>query len=97
VKPSVKMAGSKYSYVRNFELPDAILPSTYLVIRLDGKGFHGFSKLHNFDKPHDSKALTLMNLAAKRVMEGKELGGECVLAFGESDEFRQAQPGSGWV
>jgi len=82
------MAGSKYTYVRNFELPDAVLPSTYLVIRLDGKGFHGFSKLHNFDKPNDVNALAVMNLAAKRVMDGKELAGECVLGFGESDEFR---------
>lgn len=91
------MAGSKYTYVRNFELPDAILPSTYLVIRLDGKGFHGFSKLHSFDKPNDAKALTLMNLAAKRVMEGKELAGECVLGFGESDEFRLVGAGGvGW-
>ncbi|TKA57724.1 hypothetical protein B0A53_00873 [Rhodotorula sp. CCFEE 5036] len=81
------MAGSRYAYVRNFELPDPLLPSTFFVIRIDGKGFHGFSKLHNFDKPNDKNALALMNEAAKRVVGGRELNGECVLAFGESDEY----------
>ncbi|GAA5865897.1 hypothetical protein JCM3774_005516 [Rhodotorula dairenensis] len=81
------MAGSRYAYVRNFELPDPLLPTTFFVIRIDGKGFHGFSKLHNFEKPNDKNALTLMNEAAKRVVGGRELNGECVLAFGESDEY----------
>lgn len=83
-----KMAGSRYAYVRNFELPDPLLPSTFFVIRIDGKGFHGFSKLHHFEKPNDKNALSLMNEAAKRVVGGRELNGECVLAFGESDEYR---------
>ncbi|GAA5886617.1 hypothetical protein JCM5296_005350 [Sporobolomyces johnsonii] len=81
------MAGSRYTYVKNFELPDPLLPSTFFIIRLDGKGFHGFSKAHNFAKPNDINALTLMNEAAKRVMQGRELNGECVMAFGESDEY----------
>lgn len=37
------MAGSMYGYVRGFELPDPVLPNTYMVIRIDGKGFHKFS------------------------------------------------------
>lgn len=82
------MAGSRYAYTRTFELPDPLLPTTFFVIRLDGKGFHGFSKAHDFDKPNDVKALELMNMAAKRTMEGKELMGECVVGFGESDEYR---------
>ncbi|BGP47294.1 tRNA-His guanylyltransferase [Rhodotorula kratochvilovae] len=81
------MAGSRYAYVKSFELADPLLPSTFFVIRIDGKGFHGFSKLHNFDKPNDVRALTLMNEAARRVVGGKELNGECVIAFGESDEY----------
>ncbi|BGP23938.1 tRNA(His) guanylyltransferase [Rhodotorula toruloides] len=81
------MAGSRYTYVKGFELPDPLLPSTFFVIRIDGKGFHGFSQAHNFDKPNDWNALTLMNEAAKRVVGGRELNGECVMAFGESDEY----------
>lgn len=34
------MAGSQYAYVRNFELPDPVLPNVYMVVRIDGKGFH---------------------------------------------------------
>lgn len=82
------MAGSRYAYVRAFELPDPLLPSTLFVVRIDGKGFHGFSKLHSFQKPNDKNALLLMNEAAKRVVGGRELNGECALAFGESDEYR---------
>ena len=37
---SLVMAGSKYAYVRNFELPDPLLPGTFLVYRLDGHSFH---------------------------------------------------------
>lgn len=91
------MAGSRYAYVRLSEIPDPLLPSTFFVIRLDGKGFHGFSKTHDFDKPNDVGALELMNMAAKRTMEGKELCGECVAGFGESDEFRCVELGWGEV
>lgn len=82
------MAGSRYEYVKRFELPDPLLPSTFFVVRLDGKGFHGFSTKHGFAKPNDRDALALMNDAAARVMRGRELNGECVMAFGESDEYR---------
>lgn len=34
------MANSKYEYVRHFELADSLLPSTWLVVRIDGRGFH---------------------------------------------------------
>ncbi|KAM0752479.1 tRNAHis guanylyltransferase [Meredithblackwellia eburnea MCA 4105] len=81
------MSGSKYQYVKSYELADALLPNTFLVIRIDGKGFHAFSKAHKFVKPNDKNALDLMNEAARRTMQGRELNGECVLAFGESDEF----------
>ncbi len=33
------MAHSKYEYVRNYELPDPLLPGCWVVVRLDGKGF----------------------------------------------------------
>jgi len=82
------MAGSRFEYVKKFELPDPLLPSTFFIIRLDGKGFHGFSKAHDFAKPNDTNALNLMNEAAKRVTGGRELNGECVMAYGESDEYR---------
>ena len=34
------MANSKYEYVKNYEKQDALLPSTYIVVRIDGRGFH---------------------------------------------------------
>ena len=79
------MAGTKFAYVRNFELPDSVIPDTYLVVRIDGKGFHKFSKAHAFLKPNDPSALELMNEAARHVMSS--LKGHISLAFGESDEY----------
>ncbi|KAL1949433.1 hypothetical protein VTO73DRAFT_8314 [Trametes versicolor] len=78
------MAGSKFAYVRNFELPDPLLPETFMVLRIDGHAFHRLSAEHDFAKPNDERALQLMDHAARDVMnEFKDV----VLAFGESDEY----------
>ncbi|KAF5359106.1 hypothetical protein D9756_002965 [Leucocoprinus leucothites] len=74
------MANSKYAYVRNFELPDPLLPGTFLVFRLDGHSFHRFSDAHEFAKPNDVRALQLMDHAARDTME---LYPDIVLAFGD--------------
>ena len=37
------MAGTKYAYVKNFELPDVLLPGTFIVVRIDGHGFHRYA------------------------------------------------------
>ncbi|KAJ7620962.1 Thg1 C terminal domain-containing protein [Roridomyces roridus] len=78
------MAGSKYAYVRNFELPDPLLQGTFMVFRLDGHSFHRFSDAHEFNKPNDLRALQLMDHAAQDLMEQYP---DITLAFGESDEF----------
>ncbi|KAF2758673.1 histidine tRNA 5'-guanylyltransferase [Pseudovirgaria hyperparasitica] len=78
------MANSKYEYVRLFEQPDALLPNTWIVVRIDGRGFHKFSKKYDFEKPNDRRAVDLMNAAARGVMQ--ELH-DLVLAYGVSDEF----------
>ncbi|KAH7911363.1 Thg1 C terminal domain-containing protein [Hygrophoropsis aurantiaca] len=78
------MAGSKFAYVKGFEIPDPLLPETFLVCRLDGHAFHRFSDQHDFVKPNDERALKLMDHVAKNLMsEYKDI----VLGFGESDEF----------
>ncbi|KAJ2964306.1 hypothetical protein NQZ79_g833 [Umbelopsis isabellina] len=78
------MAKSKYEYVKNFELDDSALPSTWMVVRIDGRGFHGFSDMHNFDKPNDLKALGVMNKAAIEVMKNIR---DITIAYGQSDEY----------
>ncbi|KIK02938.1 hypothetical protein K443DRAFT_677102 [Laccaria amethystina LaAM-08-1] len=78
------MANSKYAYVRDFELPDPLLPGVFMVLRIDGHSFHRFSEKHNFAKPNDVRALQLMDHAAQDLMEEYP---DIVLAFGESDEF----------
>lgn len=78
------MAGSQYAYVRGFEAPDALLPDTFIVVRVDGRGFHRFSEEHGYARPCDARGLGVMNAAAAAVMAE---WGEAVLAFGESDEY----------
>ena len=91
------MAKSRFEYVKLFEKDDTLLPNTWIVLRLDGRGFHGyiavlstgndsFSRAHGFAKPNDIRALNLMNMAAKSVM--KELSSDIILAYGDSDEYR---------
>jgi len=78
------MANSKYEYVRSFEQPDNLLPNTWIVVRIDGRGFSRFTTKYKFVKPNDRHALDLMNAAAEAVM--KELQ-DLVLAYGNSDEY----------
>ncbi|PSS08810.1 hypothetical protein M430DRAFT_54175 [Amorphotheca resinae ATCC 22711] len=78
------MANSKYEYVKSFEQPDVLLPNTWIVVRIDGRGFHKFSNKYGFEKPNDRRAIDLMNAAAKAVMT--ELP-DIVIAYGISDEY----------
>ncbi|KAF2638245.1 Thg1-domain-containing protein [Massarina eburnea CBS 473.64] len=78
------MANSKYEYVRLYEQPDTLLQNTFIVVRLDGRGFTKLTAKYEFEKPNDIRALRLMNEAAEAVM--KDLP-DLVLAYGQSDEF----------
>ncbi|KAG5899780.1 hypothetical protein JTB14_006115 [Gonioctena quinquepunctata] len=78
------MANSKFEYVKEFEQDEKILPNCWIVVRVDGKGFHKFSAKHNFEKPNDQRALWLMNKAATTVLrEYKDIS----IAYGHSDEY----------
>ncbi|KAJ5294856.1 hypothetical protein N7508_009677 [Penicillium antarcticum] len=78
------MANSRFEYVKSFEQPDVLLPNTWIVVRIDGRGFHKLSDHYAFKKPNDRRALDLMNAAAVEVM--KELPDLCI-GYGVSDEF----------
>jgi tRNA(His) guanylyltransferase len=78
------MACSRFEYVKDFERDDSLLPGTYVVVRLDGRGFTKFTTEHGYAKPNDVRGLGLMNQCAAEVMRD---WGDAVLAFGESDEY----------
>ncbi|KAJ5578481.1 tRNA(His) guanylyltransferase [Penicillium hispanicum] len=69
----------RYEYVKDFEQPDILLPNTWIVVRIDGRGFHKLSDHYSFKKPNDRRALDLMNAAAVEVM--KDLPDLCI-AYG---------------
>ncbi|KAH9955893.1 Thg1 C terminal domain-containing protein [Russula dissimulans] len=78
------MANSRYAYVRDFELPDSLLPGTFILVRVDGHAFQKFTDVHGFVKPNDVRGLELMDHAAISLMEQHP---DIMLAFGQSDEY----------
>lgn len=81
---STKMALSRFEYVKKFEQSDDLLRGCWIVVRIDGKGFHKFSDQHNFIKPNDKRSLDLMSQCAKVVMKEFQ---DIFLAYGQSDEY----------
>ncbi len=78
------MAKSKYEYVKLFEDHSTCLLNTFMVVRVDGKGFSKYSELNQFEKPNDLKALQVMNSAAMSICKKFN---EIFLAYGQSDEY----------
>ncbi|GAB5591548.1 tRNA-His guanylyltransferase [Umbelopsis nana] len=85
------MAKSRYEYVKQFEMSDEALPGTWMVVRIDGRGFHGFTDMHYFEKPNDLNGIGLMNKAALEVAKNIK---EIILAYGQSDEYSFVLPPS---
>lgn len=78
------MACSKYEYVKDYEIQTKLLLGTYIVIRIDGKGFTKFCEAHNYEKPNDARGIGLMNRAAQAVLENFP---DIWFAYGQSDEY----------
>ncbi|UYV81142.1 THG1L [Cordylochernes scorpioides] len=78
------MAKSKFEYVRHFEEEKKCLKDCWIVVRIDGKSFHKFTKLHDYIKPNDDRGLNLMTKSALSVMENIK---DICLAYGQSDEY----------
>ncbi|KAI0158204.1 tRNA guanylyltransferase [Xylariaceae sp. FL1272] len=78
------MANSRFEYVKGFEQSDGLLPNTWIVVRIDGRGFSKLCVKYKFEKPNDRRALDLMNAAAKAVVT--ELP-DITIAYGVSDEY----------
>ncbi|KAF2215875.1 hypothetical protein CERZMDRAFT_35128 [Cercospora zeae-maydis SCOH1-5] len=78
------MANSEFTYVKNFEPPDSLPLSNWIVVRIDGRGFSKLCKKYNFTKPNDKRAIDLMNSAAVQVVKSFH---DIVLAYGQSDEY----------
>ncbi|OMO75087.1 tRNAHis guanylyltransferase Thg1 [Corchorus capsularis] len=71
-------------YIRSFQFESKLMPSTWIVIRIDGCHFHRFSEIHEFDKPNDKQALDLMNLCAAAVLKEFQ---DIIFSYGVSDEY----------
>lgn len=97
------MANSRYEYVKGFELDDRILPNIWVVVRIDGKGFHKFAKAHDFEKPNDVNgkqcnnfredifiicvSISALNLMNHAAVTVMEEFRDIVLSYGQSDEY----------
>jgi len=78
------MANTKFGYVRGFEADTVCLPNTFIVVRIDGRGFTKFTKAHDMEKPNDPRGLDVMNKAALQVVRAFP---DIFLAYGQSDEY----------
>lgn len=78
------MACSKFEYVKKFEKHEQLLPETYTVVRIDGKGFTKFCERHKFRKPNDLRCIQLMSAAAEYVVTQYQ---DIFIAYGQSDEY----------
>ncbi|XP_057971564.1 tRNA(His) guanylyltransferase 1-like isoform X2 [Malania oleifera] len=70
--------------VKSFQFENKLMPSTWIVVRIDGRHFHRFSEVHEFEKPNDWQALSLMNSCAVAVFEEFQ---DIILSYGVSDEY----------
>ncbi|KAJ8766825.1 hypothetical protein K2173_008379 [Erythroxylum novogranatense] len=75
---------TKSDYIRSFIFENKLMPSTWIVIRIDGCHFHRFSGVHEFEKPNDVQALNLMNACAMAVLQEFQ---DLVFSYGVSDEY----------
>ncbi|CAN8247649.1 unnamed protein product [Cochlearia groenlandica] len=78
------MAKSRYEYVKSFESEDEVMFPNLMVVRIDGRDFTTFSKVHYFEKPNDETALYLMNSCSASVLEEFP---DIIFAYGHSDEY----------
>ncbi|CAA7058592.1 unnamed protein product [Microthlaspi erraticum] len=78
------MANSKYEYVKSFELEDEVMLPNLMVVRIDGRDFSRFAQVHDFEKPNDEAALSLMNSCSAAVLEEFP---DIIFAYGYSDEY----------
>lgn len=78
------MAKSRYEYVKNFEQDLILLPSTWIVVRIDGRGFTRFCSVHDLKKPNDINSANAMNKAAQLTCLNFS---DIILAYGQSDEY----------
>lgn len=78
------MVNSRFEYVKSFEREEILLPATFIVVRIDGRGFTLFCNQLGLRKPIDDRLVGLMNKCALNVMENFA---EIAIAFGESDEY----------
>lgn len=97
------MAKSRFEYVRTFELPDPLIQGTFIVVRIDGRGFHKYASIYHpsrssrfltMDRFSDTHAFEKPNdvraleLMDKAATTVMQEYKDVVLAFGESDEYR---------
>jgi tRNA(His) guanylyltransferase len=95
------MAQSKFEYVRKFELVDTLLPNTWIVVRIDGRGFHKYIHQtqfiihHSFTNCRFSKTHDFAKPNDERALQLMNSAAErvmrefeeIVLAYGQSDEY----------
>ena len=77
---------SRWAYVKHYEMlrNDTLMPNVWIVLRVDGKNFSQFTRVNQYEKPMDHRAIHLMNTCALHVMKSFP---EVLMSYGQSDEI----------
>ncbi|GJS56896.1 tRNA(His) guanylyltransferase 1-like protein isoform X1 [Tanacetum coccineum] len=82
LKQNASSIGEKH--LNKWRVEHQMKQDRWIVIRIDGCSFSRFTEVHEFEKPTDEQALTLMNSCAMAVLEEFK---EIVYGYGASDEY----------
>ena len=61
------MAKSQYEYVKKFEEIDSAIPNCWLVVRIDGKGFHKY--VQESTHPYANQGLQSYTITKNQMMQ----------------------------
>ena len=74
----------RYQYLQNYESEETLLRDSFIVVRIDGRGFTPFCLKHEILRPIDDRLVNLMLKCGRGVMERYK---DIAVCYGQSDEF----------
>ncbi|OHS94522.1 tRNAHis guanylyltransferase family protein [Tritrichomonas foetus] len=75
---------SRYQYLESYQSEETLLRDSYIVVRVDGRGFTAFCLRHKILRPIDDRLVNVMLDCARSVMKRFP---DIAVCYGQSDEF----------
>lgn len=75
---------SRFEYLKDYKSGETLLRDSFIVVRVDGRGFTPFCLNHKIKRPIDDRLVNLMLDCGRCVMNRYK---DIALCYGQSDEF----------